>query len=424
MNVQVVGCSHHTSKIEIRERLAFTAEQAHHALDHWRRRFPETEMVLLSTCNRTELYTASEDPLHVPSHQAVAELLTEFHGVSLHEVFDEMFERSGEDAVRHLFTVAASLDSMVLGEAQILSQVKAAYQLAERSHSVGPITHDAFQAALRLAKRIAHETSINEKRVSVPSVAIADFASQIFEDFSDKHVLVIGAGEMGKETVQYLLDRGARDITVINRNLPRAEQLAGQFGGAAVPWEQLAPSVVAADLIVATTGASEPIFSLADFQRIEPQRYQRPLCILDLAIPRDFDPAIGECLGVYLYSIDDLERVCLENRRLREAELPAALVIVEEETSRFMAQLHYRVTGPIIRRLRQGWQQPKDDELQRLFQRLGELDERGREEIRQSFDRLINKLLHPPLESLRDESQHGPPHWLLDALKRLFDLKD
>ncbi len=203
-----------------------------------------------------------------------------------------------------------------------------------------------------------------------------------------------------------------------------AEQLAGRWQGRAAAWEQLPEELVRADLVISTTGAGEPIVTLADYKRIEAARYQRPLFILDLAMPRDFEAAIGDRLGVYLYSIDDLEAACQKNRQAREEELPAAIHIVEQETGRFMAELHHRATAPIIKRLRDGWQQPKEDELRRLFNKLPELDERARAEIGQSFERLINKLLHPPLESLRSESQQGPPHGLLEALKRLFQLKD
>jgi glutamyl-tRNA reductase len=186
----------------------------------------------------------------------------------------------------------------------------------------------------------------------------------------------------------------------------------------------LLDALTRADLVISTTGAGEPIVTLAAFRQIEAARYQRPLFVLDLAIPRDFEPAIGDRLGVYLYSIDDLQSACQKNRHQRDRELPAAIHIVEEETSRFMADLHHRATAPIIKRLKDGWQQPKSDELRRLFNKLPELDARSRDEIEQSFDRLMNKLLHPPLESLRTESQQGPPHGLLEALKRLFQLKD
>jgi glutamyl-tRNA reductase len=275
-----------------------------------------------------------------------------------------------------------------------------------------------------VARRVAGETAIQQRRVSIPSVAVADFAQQIFERFDDKCTLVIGAGDMAEETLQYLRDEGAHDITVVNRNEERAAELAGHWRGRAVPWEQLPDALVAADLVISTTGAKEPVVTLGDFMRIEAARDGRPLFILDLAVPRDFDPAIGERLDVYLYSIDDLRETCERNRRARDKQLPAARKIIEQETRRFMADLHHRATGPVIRQLRKGWQKPKEDELQRLFNKLPNLDDRARGEIRQSFDRLINKLLHPPLESLRDESRHGIPSALLDALAKLFQLKD
>jgi glutamyl-tRNA reductase len=380
--------------------------------------------VLLSTCNRVEIYTAAEDAAAAPTHEQVAQFVADFHSLPLYDIFDDLFERTGEDAARHLFTVAASLDSMVLGEPQILSQVKQAYELANRCNCTGPLTHGIFQAAVRVARRVQTETQLHQKRVSIPSVAVADFASQIFERFDDKQILIVGAGEMAEETLRYLQDEGAHHVTVVNRSFERAKELAQRWQGAVKPWERLLELLVKADLVISTTGATEPVVTLDDFRRIEPQRYQRPLFVLDLAIPRDFDPAIGDCLGVYLYSIDDLQTACSQNRAERDKELPAALHIVEEETARFMADLHHRATAPIIKRLREGWQQPKDDELRRLFNKLDQLDEKSRDEIRNSFDRLINKLLHPPLESLRTEAQTGPPHGLMEALKRLFQLKD
>ncbi len=424
MKLQMVGCSHHNASTEMRGRIAFSPSQAAEALARLRERWPAAEAVLLSTCNRIELYTAAEEDDASPSHQQVVEFFAEFHGLAPIDVFDDLFERSGEDAVRHLFTVAASLDSMVLGEAQILAQVKQAYELATKQASVGPLTNQAFQAALKVAKRVATETSINEKRVSIPSVAVSDFAKNIFERFDDKRILLIGAGEMGEETLTYLKAEGARDIVVVNRSHDRAVTLAEQFGGRAEQWEFLPQLLVDADLVITTTGATEPIVTLADFQKIEPERFQRDLFILDLAVPRDFDPAIGDCTGVYLYSIDDLQEACRRNRAERDRELPQALSIVENETARFMADLHHRATAPIIKRLKQGWQQPKEDELRRLFNKLPELDDKSREEIAAAFERLINKLLHPPLESLRDEARHGVPHGLMDALKRLFRLKE
>ncbi|WP_254512508.1 glutamyl-tRNA reductase [Anatilimnocola floriformis] len=424
MKLQMIGCSHHTASLEVRERLAFDKIQAALALQRLRERYPAAEAVLLSTCNRVELYVASETPAECPSHHDMVSFLAEFHGLDPIEVFNDLFERTGEDFVRHLFTVAASLDSMVVGEAQILAQVKQAYELATATSTVGPLTNAAFQAALKVAKRVATETTIQQRRVSIPSVAVGDFASQFFERFDDKHVLVIGAGEMGEETLRYLIDAGVKKISICNRNFSRAEELAQRMTGRAEKWESLHKLLAEADLVVSATGATEPILTVANFKPIVEARYQRPLLVLDLAIPRDFDPDISKLQGVYLYAVDDLQEACARNRREREKEWPQAERIIEDETQRFMTDLNHRATAPTIRRLKLRADEVKADELARLLNKLGKLDPKTESEIRQAFDRLVNKLLHPPLESLRDEAQHGAPHGLLDALKRLFKLKD
>jgi glutamyl-tRNA reductase len=335
-----------------------------------------------------------------------------------------LFEHTGEDFVRHLFTVAASLDSMVVGEAQILGQVKQAYELATSASATGPLTNAAFQAALRVAKRVATQTAIQKKRVSIPSVAVAEFAKSVFERFDDKHVLVIGAGEMAEEALRYLIDEGARNISIVNRSRPRADELASRLAGDPRPWDELHALLVEADLVVSATGASEPIVALDDFKSIVSERYQRPLLILDLAIPRDFDPQIEKLTGVYLYSIDDLQAACEKNRRERELQWPRAERIIEEETRRFMADLHHRATAPTIKRLKSRAEEVKADELARLLNKLGPIDSKMRDDISGAFDRVVNKLLHPPLESLRDEAEQGPPHGLLEALRRLFRLNE
>ena len=423
MLVQVVGCSHHGTPIALRERLAFSPEQTREALDQWRRVFPGVEAVLLSTCNRVEIYAATERETE-PTLDQIANFLARFHDLDPAEVIGHLYQYSDDAAVEHLFTVAASLDSMVLGEPQILAQVKEAYQAATQQDNTGPLMHAVFQASLRVARRVATETALHQRRVSIPSVAVADFARQVFERFDDKEILVIGAGEMAEETLRYLQDEGAWRVTVVNRSFDRAIHLAQQWGGRAVPWDDLPKALAGADLVISTTAAGEPIVTLAQFAAVEARRFERPLFVLDLAVPRDFEPAIGNRPDVYLYSIDDLQAACERNRAKRDKELPAAMRIIQQETARFMAEMYHRAVGPVIERLRSGWQKPKDEELQRLLNKLPELDDRAKDEIRRSFDRLVNKLLHPPLESLRDESREGVPRGLLDALKRLFQLKD
>lgn len=423
MNLLVVGCNHRTAPVELRERLAFGADQARAALANLRAQFPDIEAVLLSTCNRVELYTASEEGPG-PTPQQVAAFLAGFHGLEPEIVDPVLYTYRAEQAIRHLFAVSASLDSMVVGEAQISAQVKEAYELAVAQQTAGPLLHMAFQAALKVARRVASETTIQQRRVSIPSVAVADFGRQIFERFDDKNILVIGAGEMAEETLRYLRAEGAQAITIVNRSPERAEQLAQQWRGRALPWEELTQALAQADVVVSTTGAEQPVVTLGQFEAVEALRGGRPLFVIDLAVPRDFDPAIAHRPEVYLYSIDDLKAVCERNRAARDKELPAAQRIIDEETQRFLADWHHRMTGPVLRQLKEGWENAKQEELRRLWNKLPHLDEASRDEIRQAFDRLVNKLLHPPMQSLRDESRHGFPRALLEALSKLFQLKD
>jgi glutamyl-tRNA reductase len=423
MFLQVVGCSHHNTAIEVREKLAFSPEQSREALDRWQRVFPQSEAVLLSTCNRVEIYTAGESDAE-PELEQAASFLADFHEIDSKSFIQYLYLHNGEEAVKHLFAVASSLDSMVVGEPQILAQVKDAYQTAMLQGSAGPLLHAMFQAALHVARRVANETAVHQQRVSIPSVAVADFGRQIFERFDDKHVVVIGAGEMAAETLRYLREQGSHQITIVNRSYERASELAPHWHGRAVAWDQLLEAIATADLIISTTGASEPIVRMSDFERIERARFGRPLFILDLGVPRDFEAAIGDRPNVYLYSIDDLREACRRNKSLRDKELPDVMQIIEQEIARFMADWRHRAVGPVIEQLRQGWQKPKEDEIERLFNKLPNLDEHSRDEIRRSFNRLVNKLLHPPLESLRDESRKGVPRFLMEALAKLFKLKD
>lgn len=421
----MVGCNHRETSLSVRERLAFSPEQTIDALAAWNATHADAEAVLLSTCHRVELYAASEDAAAPLTPQALTEHLANFHNVPTDELRDQLAIFHDDQVIRHLFRVASSLDSMVVGEAQILSQVKQAYELAGQIGSTGPITHALFQSALRVARRVATDTELHRHRVSIPSVAIADFAGRIFERFDDKRVLVIGAGKMASETLQYLIDAGAQNVTVINRDYNRAVTLATEWKGRPAPWSELWNQLVAADMVVSTTGADRPVVTLHDYQtHVTSRRYQRPLFVLDLAMPRDFEPAIREELGVYLYGIDDLTEACDRNRAARAKELPLAERIVDEETRAFVADARHRASGPVIARFRAGLKSAQAKELERLYERLPNLDDRSRQEIQQFADRLVGKMLHPPLESLRDETRNGSQHSLLEALQRLFQLKD
>jgi glutamyl-tRNA reductase len=423
MNLRMIGCSYRDVDLNLRQKLAFDDNQILRALEQWKQELPGTELAILSTCNRVELYAAATGEA-LDTHKLTG-VLAGFHQLPAETLAQKLVTISDQEVAEHLFRVSASLDSMVVGEPQILAQVKQAFRLAQQSTSAGPQLHELFQAALRTGKRVAGETSLHRHRVSIASVAISELATCVFETFDGKHILVTGAGKMADETLRYLADVGKAQIHVVNRSAERGQQLAAKWHGTYHPWEELADQLARADLAISTTAASEPIVTSAMFaEQVAPRRHQRPLVILDLAVPRDFDPAIGSELGVYLYSIDDLDSACRRNRAARAAELPAAEAIVVEETERFVAESHVRSTAPVITGLRAGLHRPKEAELERLFNKLPELDDRSREEIRQFADRLVNKLLHPPLESLRDASQNGTHHGLMDALRRLFKLED
>ncbi|MDA9777285.1 glutamyl-tRNA reductase [Rubripirellula sp.] len=425
MKLQMIGCSHHDAVVEFREKISFTSEEAGKALELFRERFPSSEIVLLSTCNRVELYTTSDDESLVDKN-TVASFLAEQQGLSVDEVIDQMIYRSGNQAVEHLFTVASSLDSMVVGEAQILSQVKQAYDLACTWDSVGPLTHGVFQAANRAAKRVQQETDIHRRRVSVPSVAVGEVATEIFDHLADKRIVLCGAGEMGQETLRYLKQAGANNICVLNRNYDRAIRVAESFDATSDLWDSLDRQMLDADLVIGTTSATEAILELETFQPIHAKRGHRLLLILDLAVPRDFDPRIGKLANVYLYGIDDLRNACERNQREREKEWPKAKTIIAEETHKFMQALNHRATGPVIQRLREQAHELKQDELERLINKLklSEMNPVMVKEIEKSFDRLINKLLHPPLASVRDDAAEGHSKGLLEALRHLFNLGD
>lgn len=426
MNLQVVYCTHQTADLAVRERLAFSSpELLSRAYSDLRERFPQCEFVIVSTCNRVEIYTAHDTPGTGPELRQIAQFLSEFHQVPLDDFYAELSEKSGTEVVRHLFEVTSSVDSMVLGESQIVNQVKSAYDVAARATACGLLTNTLFQRALTVSSRVRTETRLSEGRISIASVAVIDFGKSIFDHFSDKTVLVIGAGEMGEETLRYLKSEGVKRILVCNRNPDRALRLAREFGGIAKDWSTLDECLSEADVIVSTTGADRPIVDVPRFKSIRKRTGERPVFILDLAAPRDFDPAVGKIDdSVFLYDIDDLEATCQRNRQNRAEEIQLARQIIDDETSRFIQDLNHKSTGPLVKQLREHWQEISRSELDQLFRKAPHLGESDRLMMERTVDRIVNKLLHPPLEVLRDESREGTPHGLLDAIRRLFRIAE
>ncbi|MBO7726589.1 MAG: glutamyl-tRNA reductase [Thermoguttaceae bacterium] len=425
MKICMFGIDHKTASVAVRESFAFSADETRLFLDGWHASFSDVEAILLSTCNRTELYlSAQEDSF--PGDGAVASFLTDAAGRrgETPPKPDQLHILLGGDAVRHLFSVAASLESMVLGEPQILAQIKEAYNIASEEGTAGIALHSLFQNALKAAKRVSVETELFRHRISLPAVAVSDFALELFEKLSDKRTLVLGAGEMAEETLRYLKDAGEKEIVVANRSREKAETLADRFGGRAADWNARVTELAAADLVIAATGAGEPIVTADDYRSIASKRSDRPLFMVDLSVPRNLDERLGRFPNVYLYSIDDLEEACQRNRKAREREIPKANRVIAQETESFLKELRLRDSGELIGELRRRWNTVKDEEVQRLLNKCGPLPSETESEIRYAFDRLINKLLHAPMRSLRDESQEGKPTRLLEAMFKLFRFQD
>jgi len=425
MKLRMLGCSHHATPLEVREQVAFSPSQVVEALGELKGLYPDGELVLLSTCNRVELYVGGMDVEGVPELVELERFLSDFHGVGVRTIQTYFQGREDESAIEHLFSVASSIDSLVVGESQISSQVSNAYETSRSMGFAGSVMHTLFQHANLVSKRVSNETEIHRRRISVPSVAVSEVASEFFERFDDKRVVVIGSGEMGVDTLEYLMDAGAKSIDIVNRSLERAEAVAQRFGVRAGVWEQLDALMVQADMVVSTTGATEPIMTESRFRGIHAKRTRGNLLILDLAVPRDFEAAIGRMPSVYLYSVDDLQSVCQRNEAFRRQQFPKARRIIEEEVQRLVSDWNLRASGDTIRALRAQAELIRDSELQRLFgkQAMQGLDPLVQQEVQQTLDRVINKILHSPLQSLREAPHEAQRDSLVDALRRLFQLK-
>ena len=427
MNLRVVYCNHETANLDVRERIAFTSEEQFGcAYEQLRIRYPAVESVIVSTCNRIEIYFGAEKRGELPSQDEVARFISEFHDVPLDDFINELRHETELEAVNHLFRVACSLDSMVLGEAQIVHQIKSSYARAADCDAVGPLTHHLFQSAMSIAAKVRTETKLSEGRISIASVAVGEFGKSIFERFDNKTVLILGAGEMAEETLRYLKEEGVQKIVVANRNFQRGEQLAERWGGSAIRFDEWESHLWQADVIVSTTGASEHIISADRFRELRNQsQTKQTIFILDLGAPRDFDADIATVDdNVFLYDIDDLEETCQQNRNARKQEMLRASQFVKSATDQFMHEFYHRETSPIIQQLREMWHEIGRSELNRLHKKLEHVSEDDKQQIEQTINRIVNKLLHPPLETIKHQSRNGTPHSLLQTVKELFRLGD
>jgi glutamyl-tRNA reductase len=427
MMLLAIGCSFRATAVALRERLAFDGGKLSRALEELGVRFG-CEAVILSTCNRVELYLAREWAPVPLDADLVAEFLAEFHQLSSTELRPHLYQYSQADAVRHLFRVVASLDSLIVGEGQIAGQVKKAYELAREHSAAGPILNGLFQHARQVARRVRSETGISKGHVSVSSAAVV-YVQDVFEYFGDKTILVIGAGKMGELTLRHLRQLQPKRIWVTNRSPEKAEGVARGCGGTSLPWGQLDDALSRADIVLSTTGAPEPIITLERYHAIQARRLRGPVVIFDIAVPRDFDSRIHDGDQTYLYNIDDLMRIREQTIQDRLKHVVPAEAIVEQEQKRFWRDLTRRGNGPIIARLTQEFEAKRQAIVKQLFDKLnGRLNEADRAYIEGAFRLLQNQLLHGPISALAEET-HGEAaghrvHTLLEALRKLFHLQD
>ncbi|MFZ2148591.1 MAG: glutamyl-tRNA reductase [Sedimentisphaerales bacterium] len=391
MKIVVLGLNHKTAPIEIREKLAFDTVQTTRALCELKNRFRRAEFVLISTCNRVELYCADKRAGGVNADE-LAKFISEFHNIKLEKFAEFLYSYSDEDAVRHLLTVASSLDSMVVGEAQIIGQVKESYRLACAAKSTGKILNRLFHCAFATSKKIYTTTSISSGRVSIAGVAV-ELAKQLFADISSAKVVVIGAGEMGQLLVQHLLQVGAGNITVVNRSYDRSLSLAKQYGIAVRKWEEVQSQLISANIAISSATVQDYLFRKAPFKKIMDTRRGSTLLIIDIAVPRNFEPSINKMDGVYLYSVDDLSEIVEQNRKARERDIAGGMEIVLENVADFMDWFSARDIGPLIGQMKEQFVRISRNELEQFF--VGTRQEAScREAIEIMVNRVVNKLLH------------------------------
>jgi glutamyl-tRNA reductase len=412
-----------SAAVELRERLAFDATKTQKALAELNARFA-AEAVVLDTCNRVEIYVSRDEtvaPLHIP---LMAEFLSELHGVPASEISPHLYEHADAAAAKHLFRVASGLDSVVVGESQIAGQVKDAYEAAHKLTATGPLLNALFPTALRVSKRVRNETGIGQGHASVPSAAV-NYVREVFTTLSDKTVLVIGAGEMGRLTLNHLAELRPAAVLVTNRSPEKAVEGANGCGGRAVPWEQLDDALVQADIVLSTTGAPEPIVSRRRFdEKVRRRRAGRPLLVFDLAVPRDFDAALHDGDTVSVFNVDDLAREADERMAERRRHLPAAEAIVEAEVTKFVAEWNTKQDGPVISQLRTEVEKIRDAVLGPLLGKLnGKLTDEEKAYIEGAFRLFQNRLLHGPIAALKESSREGHSGGLREALMKLFGLK-
>jgi len=398
MAIVVLGLNHKTAPVEIRERLHFPEKDLPGPLGLLGALPDVFERLILSTCNRVEIYAVV--PEGAAARAPLQAFLAEQRDVPAETFGESLYLHVDAHAVRHVFRVASSLDSMVVGEGQILAQVKAAYALASRHQCTGPILNTLMERALHVAKQVRTDTGIGAAPVSVASVAVG-LAQRIFSDLSGRTVMILGAGEMAELALTHLKEEGIHTIIVANRHHERAVELAARVGGRAIMFPQARDEMVGADIVISSTGAPHFILGREDLAEIVRRRHYRPIFLIDIAVPRDVDPQVGTLPNVYCYDIDDLQTVAEANTRERESEAVRAQRIVEQEVERFVRWKHSDSVKPVLKALRRQFAALGEQELQRLEARLKHLPDADRSAMRALVQGLVNKLLHVPSTRLK-----------------------
>jgi glutamyl-tRNA reductase len=421
MRFLTVGCSYRTAPVALRERLAFSETDLPAALARLRALQDVQEGMIVSTCNRVEVYAVVARVRHAA--RTIRDFLSERREVSADELGPALYEHVDNAALAHIFRVSASLDAMVVGEAQVVGQVKEAYGAAAREHTVGPLLNRCMHRAFATAKRVRNETAIAQHPVSVSSVA-AELAARVFGDLGNSTIMVIGAGEMAELAVRHLLSDGASaaSIRVVNRTHERAVELAFQLGAKAGHFEDLVGQLLLADIVISSTGSAEPILTRELIAKVMRQRKQRPIFIVDIAVPVDVEAAVGSLPNVYLFNIDDLEQVVQENLKARRKEAVAAERILQVEVEHFEDWLRKQDAVPVIKQLRGQFSTVARAEAARTAQALHLNSGKQRELLDAMADSIVNKLLHHPTVELKDHAASPDGTFLTRAARRLFKL--
>jgi glutamyl-tRNA reductase len=419
MRLVLVGTSHRRAPVELRELLAYDSEGRRRSLERLSARGGEA--AVLATCNRTEAYVVAQDVGEAEAD--VHDELAALSGLSGSELASALYTLTDEAAAMHLFRVAAGLDSLVPGEAQILGQVRDAYDAARESGAAGTVLHRVFRQALAVGKRVRTETAIGENPASVSSAA-AELAERVFESLADRRVLVLGAGKTSDLTAASLAARGAREIVVANRSAERADAVARRFGGRAVGLDAVEEELGRADVVVASTSSQGYLVSAEQARRAMRRRRGRPVFFVDIAVPRDLDPAINDIDGCYLYDIDDLERVVAESVAGRREEAVRAEAIVAEAAEAFRAWHLSLDVVPAIASLRELAETIRRSELERAEGRLGSLSPSQRRAVESLTTQIVNKLLHQPTVRLKEAAAAADGVLYADAVRHLFGLGD